>query len=223
LIGSLDCRKVTDRSEDMQKMRRIPLMLFAACFSSGAHAHVFGAPSDASGVPIPSISHGEMAVLSRYRGDVMGLAEEAGQGDADIGALVMFTGLQSANCAWGLVPGSVTDEANPLNECAHAELAGVKTMLFKLRDLPAAQPMAGELVARIDRDMTLAGAALIQCEFSAEGFNTASPVIPDWSAVGAYLWQRFGMLASALITALLAALAAIAVLRAPARRAGPRG
>ncbi|MBB1248806.1 hypothetical protein [Rhizobium sp. G21] len=205
----------------MQMMRQVSLILFAGSLATESQAHVFGAPADASGVPVPAISHGEMAVLSRYRSDVMKLAEETGQGDADIRALVMFTGLQSANCAWGLVPGSVTDEANPLNECAHAELAGVKTMLFKLRDLPAAQPMAGELVARIDRDMTLAGAALIQCEFSAEGFNTASPVVPDWSAVGAYLWQRFGKFATILLMASAAALTAIAVLRAPARRAGP--
>lgn len=207
----------------MPKISLISLMLFAVWFTPGAMAHVFAPPADRSGVTIPSISHGEMAVLSRYRGEVLNLAEESGQGDAEIRALVMFTGLQSANCAWGLVPGSVTDEANPLNECAHAELAGVKAILFRLRDLPAAQPMAGDLVSRIDRDMTLAGAALIQCEFSAEGFNTASPVVPDWSAVGAYLWQRFGKLGSVLIAAFLTALAAIALLRAPARRAGPFG
>ncbi|MDH6266398.1 hypothetical protein M2360_001794 [Rhizobium sp. SG_E_25_P2] len=207
----------------MLKTRPLLFLVFAVWFAPGAQAHVFSPPADVSGVPIPSISHGEMAVLSRYRGEVMDLAEQTSQRDAEIRALLMFTGLQSANCAWGLVPGSVTDEANPLNECAHAELAGVKAILLKLRDLPAAQPMAGDLVSRIDREMTLAGAALIQCEFSAEGFNTASPVVPDWGAVGAYLWQRFGKITSVLIATLLATLAAIAVLRAPGRRAGPLG
>ena len=34
-----------------------------------------------------------------------------------------YLSLQSFACLWGMVPGSITDEDSPFNECAHAYLA----------------------------------------------------------------------------------------------------
>ena len=34
-----------------------------------------------------------------------------------------YLNLQSFACLWGIVPGSITDEESPFNECAHAYLA----------------------------------------------------------------------------------------------------
>ena len=51
-----------------------------------------------------------------------------------------YLSLQSFACLWGLVPGSVTDEASPFNECSHAYLAAARALLLHLRDNAARGP-----------------------------------------------------------------------------------
>ena len=136
-----------------------------------------------SGVPVPLITHGEMAVLAPHRAEIMALAESIRTPDDTMRVLMRYAGIQHADCLWGLVPGSLTDELSPFNECAHADLAAVKAILLRLRDQPGMAHVAGDLVSRIDAEMTAKGAAFIGCQFSGEGFNTAEFVRPDWTGV----------------------------------------
>jgi hypothetical protein len=79
------------------------------------------------------------------------------------------------------MPGSVTDEESPFNECAHAYLAATKAVLMAMREMPREATAAGEIISAIDIDMARRGLALITCQFSGEAFNTAQVVKPNWS------------------------------------------
>ncbi len=149
-------------------------------------------PADQSGYAIPSIDHGAMRVIADYREAIIGLARQKRKRIRTAG-LLLHNQMQAANCLWLLVPGSITDEESPLNECAHADLAGLKGILDRLRLLPDTQPAADALVSTIDHEMVLAGTSFIKCEYSAESFNTASQVRPDWMSVAGYLMSRHAL------------------------------
>ncbi len=158
--------------------------------AQGAFGHDYRPRADVSGYAIPSIDHGAMAVISTYRRPIMALADQAGPSDEKLAALLLHNRLQSANCLWLWLPGSVNDEESPLNECAHADLAGLKGIVDRLRSLPQTRAAADLLVSEIDRDMVYQGTSFSRCEYSTETFNTASQVRPDWSDVIAYLLTR---------------------------------
>jgi hypothetical protein len=158
-------------------------VLIALSLAASAPAHEKRAPADTSGVPIPFVTHGEMAVLAPYRSEILTLAERVREPGTDLHALMRYSGIQHANCLWGLVPGSLEDEESPFNQCAHADLAATKEILFRLRQLPEIAPEASGLVSRIDTEMTQKGAAFIGCQYSGEGFNTAEFIRPDWTGV----------------------------------------
>lgn len=152
----------------------------SSAFAASAMAH--GAPSSGSraGLSIPSISHGEMAILSAYSGRIVALAQAAEDTNEPFRRVLNYSQIEHAACMWGLMPGSVTDEASPFNECSHAYLAAVKLVLFDMRSMSAEAARANDLVSAIDKDMVLGGMALIVCEFSNETFNTADYVFPNW-------------------------------------------
>ncbi|WP_139813131.1 hypothetical protein [Ensifer aridi] len=151
--------------------------------ASSAVAHQTRVPGDDSGIPIPFVTHGEMAVLSSYRHDILALAQRVRKPEAKLSTLVRFTEIQHRKCLWNMVPGTLTDEASPFNECAHADLAGAKAVLLELRGRPEVAAETHELLSRIDFEMALNGAAFIGCQYSGEGFNTAQLLDPHWSAV----------------------------------------
>ncbi|WP_377296148.1 hypothetical protein [Rhizobium sp. SGZ-381] len=180
------------------------LLLLVPIAPSVSHAHGFDAPEDQSGYAIPSIDHAAMRVIAPYRDRIIPLARQAAATDAELSALLLHNQMQSANCLWLLVPGSLTDEENPFNECAHADMAGLKAMLERLSLLPQTQGAARAVISDLDHDMVLAGTSFVLCAFAKESFNTASQVRPDWGAVSAYLVDRYGS-----VFGLAAALAAI--------------
>jgi hypothetical protein len=143
-------------------------------------AHDHTPPSDTSGIAIPNISHGEMAILASYRAEIVALAHQVRQPQPDFTTLLRYTGIQYADCLWGVVPGSISDEASPFNECSHAYLAASKALLLTMRSLPEVGDKAESLISRIDAEVTLTGAAFIGCLYSGEEFNTASLVRPQW-------------------------------------------
>lgn len=174
-------------------LRRLALALAMALAGAGANAHDYMPPADQSGYAIPSIDHGAMRVIADFRTEIINLARQVTAADHELQALLLHNQMQAANCLWLLVPGSITDEESPLNECAHADLAGLKGILDRLRLLPETQPAAEALVSTIDHEMVLAGTSFIKCEYSAESFNTASQVRPDWMSVAGYLMSRHAL------------------------------
>lgn len=148
--------------------------------SSDAAAHSPRVPQDTSGISIPSLTHGQMAVIAAHRNDIHVLASWVAGKDGDVRRLMAFSRKQYVRCFWGLMPGSIADEASPMNECSHAYLAADRAMLIRMRALPFWRDRAVALFDTVENDMIRSGASLVLCVFSATPFNTASLVEPDW-------------------------------------------
>ncbi|MGO4569627.1 hypothetical protein AB4Z52_32435 [Rhizobium sp. 2YAF20] len=146
-------------------------------------AHSFSVGGSTAGLPIPSLSHGEMAIIAPYQGAIMDLALSALDTNEPFRRVLNFAQIQYAACLWGMMPGGVTDEASPFNECSHAYLAATKAVLLDMRAMPQERNRANDLVSRIDNEMVANSMSLITCEFSAETFNTANVISPQWTAV----------------------------------------
>jgi hypothetical protein len=158
----------------------IVLLPFAAA-DAAAHPRTAGAQH--TGIAVPEISHGEMIMMSEYRDRIIDLASTATDTNERFRRVLNYAQIQYAYCFWGKMPGGVTDEASPFNECSHAYLAATKAALLQMREMPREAAAAGEIVSSIDAGMVLRGLALITCEFSGEAFNTADVVRPRWSDV----------------------------------------
>ena len=174
----------------MKNDRARPLLLTALsaaaffCVVAGsAFAHSRGDGGSHAGLNIPQISHGEMAVISDYRGRIIDLASRAVDTNEPFRRVLNYAEIQYSYCLWGRMPGSVTDEESPFNECAHAYLAATKAVLLSMREMPQEAPAAGEIISAVDADMVRRGLALISCRFSGEAFNTADIVKPRWSGI----------------------------------------
>jgi hypothetical protein len=123
--------------------RLLPAALVAALVMLGAspgQAHRIaardGPPPD--GVSIPSLTHGQMTVISNNLSAIRALADARIGFDMTTWRLEDYLSLQSFACLWGVVPGSITDEESPFNECAHAYLAAARALLLHLREAPHA-------------------------------------------------------------------------------------
>lgn len=165
----------------------ILILLLLAGATVDASAHRSDGPRDLSGVPVTSISHGEMAIIARHRAEIFVLAGAVRGAEPEFLTLVRYGELQYSNCLWGLVPASISDEESPFNECSHAYLAAAKEVLLRMRAMPAMGPRAGEIASRISYEAALEGAAFIGCVYSGEGFNTADIVRPQWHDVPFHL------------------------------------
>ncbi|MBY5314688.1 hypothetical protein GR210_13905 [Rhizobium leguminosarum] len=170
------------------RARPLPLTAFSAaaffCVVDGsAFAHSRGDGGSHAGLDIPQISHGEMAVMSDYRGRIIDLASHVVETNEPFRRVLNYAEIQYSYCLWGRMPGSVTDEESPFNECAHAYLAATKAVLLSMREMPREAAAAGEIISAVDADMVRRGLALITCRFSGEAFNTADIVKPRWSGI----------------------------------------
>ena len=107
---------------------RLFAFAFVVCLPASAWSH--GRSSDQVGSPngitIPSLSHGQMAVIARYRSSILDLTSKQTPTDPVMRRLESYIDLQFFACAWGIVPGSIIDEESPFNECSHAYLAAVR-------------------------------------------------------------------------------------------------
>ncbi|MBX5164112.1 MULTISPECIES: hypothetical protein [unclassified Rhizobium] len=148
-----------------------------------ALAHSRSVGGSDTGLDIPEISHGEMAVISDYRGEIIGLASRATDTNELFRRVLNYAEIQYSYCLWGRMPGSVSDEESPFNECAHAYLAAAKAVLLEMREMPREAVAANEIISAVDADMVRRSLALITCRFSGEAFNTADVVKPRWSKV----------------------------------------
>ncbi|HEY0212261.1 MAG TPA: hypothetical protein VGC40_01545 [Paenirhodobacter sp.] len=171
----------------MLALFRIVLVL-TVCAASQAVAHGARAPVEhPGGIPIAHLEHGQMAVLARHRGDILDLAARHYPPDDTLRRLTNYASIQFSYCLWGLMPGTVTDEASPFNTCAHAYLAATREALLRLTTLPGRSPQVEALRARIDEDMTAHASDLYLCQYSADTYTTAQIVRPDWRAITGHL------------------------------------
>ncbi|MTW17861.1 hypothetical protein GJ689_16770 [Rhodoplanes serenus] len=134
------------------------------------------------GIPIDSLSHGQMLVIEQNRAAILDLAARTARTDETFRRLLNYTKIQHAFCLFGLMPGTLTDEESPFNGCAHAYLAGTRALLNHMRDRPGADPAARALADKVDHALLLEG-TLALCVYSGEPYNTADVILPEWSAI----------------------------------------
>jgi hypothetical protein len=169
--------------------RKWPLALaFAVTMISPASAHHQNAnDGPIRGVAIAAIAHGEMPVVAKYRSRILDLADRQPMTDPTLRRLAGFVSLQYFACFWGLVPGSLSDERSPFNECSHAYLAGVRALLQHMTAMPGNQSAAQALLTRIDSEIASDPGAGLLCSNSNETFDSAEVIGPDWQLAPTHL------------------------------------
>jgi hypothetical protein len=151
---------------------------------SGAHRISTRSGPPPEGISIPSLTHGQMAVISDNLPAIRALASSRIRFDMTTWRLEDYLNLQSFACLWGAVPRSITDENSPFNECAHAYLAAGRALLLQLRKAPGVDQRAVEaLISKIETEMLANGASLNLCRYSDEPFNTNEVIWPHWSEI----------------------------------------
>ena len=106
------------------------LFILAASSPSGAHRISTRSGPPPEGISIPSLTHGKMAVIRDNLPAIRALASARLGFDLTTWRLEDYLNLQSFACLWGIVPGAITDEDSPFNECAHAYLAAGRALLL---------------------------------------------------------------------------------------------
>lgn len=160
------------------------------CWSSApvsAHHSQIRHNGGPDGIVIPYITHGQMTVLATYRSDILALADSQVPTTREMRRLQGYINIQYSTCLWGLMPGTITDEASPFNECAHAYLAATRALLLQLQSQVAPRPAVTRLVAQIEREMLDANASLALCVHSDESFNTSDVIQPAWADVPGHM------------------------------------
>jgi hypothetical protein len=162
------------------------LAAIVAVLPAGAHHR--GAPHDgaALGVAIPAISHGEIPIIAKYRTLILDLAARQPVTDPTLRRLEGFVSLQYFACFRGLVPGSLSDESSPFNECSHAYLAGTRALLAHMAEMPGDQSAAKALQERINAEIASDPNFGAICSNSQQIFDSAAIVTPDWAMIPAH-------------------------------------
>lgn len=198
-------------------MRLLFLLALVLMTAGEAAAHSSRATSaNATGLAIPSMTHGALVVLNDYYGAILALADQAKESDPVFRKLQNYARIQNYYCLWGLAPRAIADEASPFNECSHAYLSAARMLLLHMRDLPSVQASANGMISRIDAEMVHSGSALILCEYSADPFYTSGFITPHWEKLPGHAPSMAAALSP------LPALAGLALLR-KRRNAGPKG
>jgi hypothetical protein len=161
-------------------------LLFAASIPAWAHHQGSAQTAPTEGISIPSLSHGQMAVIADNRTAILDLAARQTPTDPIMRRLETFVNLQYFACLWGIVPGSLNDENSPFNECAHAYLAATRALLMHLQGMTGDRASVRALVAKIELEMLGNGASLVLCRYSDEPFNTAEVIAPRWSGIASH-------------------------------------
>jgi hypothetical protein len=152
-----------------------------------------------------------MAVISDNLSAIRALASARVGFDMTTWRLEDYLNLQSFACFWGFVPGSITDELSPFNECAHAYLAAARALLSQLREAPGVDHNAVEaLIRKIETEMLTHDASLMLCRYSDEPFNTNEVIWPHWREVPFHPPTLAALVA---VFALIGGLAIIAIRR----------
>ncbi len=162
-------------------------------------AHGGSSSGSQAGIPIPSLTHGEMAVIAPYYGRIVSLAESVSDTDETFRRLLNFAQIQHTYCLWGLMPGSISDEESPFNECSHAYLAAAKAVLLQMRTMKGEKTSLDDLVSEIDAALVRNNLSLILCKFSGESFNTADLIRPKPAEIVMHAKSLMTILAAVLV------------------------
>lgn len=177
--------KPWNRQRAADAMRALVVCVLLFFVTDGAFAHRRGAaqsaPADA--IVIPNLAHGQMAVLYANRSAILDLAGRMPRTDSTLRRLVAFINLQFSGCLWGLMPGSVTDEDSPFNECTHAYLAATRALLVHMQGMVENRDAVDALAAKTQREMAASRTSLALCRYSDEPFNTSERISPRWSEI----------------------------------------
>ena len=166
------------------RLARASALVALTAIPGAALAHSGGAgDGPATGLPIPPIPHGEMALVDERLDEIVALARRQAATDGQMRRLYNHYGVQFAYCLWGLAPGGVTREDSPFNPCAHAYLAAAKQLLVVMSREPASARPARAILGRLEARRRETPAASELCSSSGESFNTASLVRPSLSDV----------------------------------------
>lgn len=122
-----------------------------------------------------------MAVVADHLGEILAAAARQPATDPVFRKLSNYVALERAYCLYGLVPGSIEDEASPFNGCAHAYLAAAEALVRHMAAMPGAAPAAAALVARIEAESR--ARAPVVCRWSGAGFDVRVVRGPEWAAV----------------------------------------
>jgi hypothetical protein len=142
-----------------------------------------------------------MAVIRDNLPAIRALTSASLEFDLTAWRLEDYLNLQSFVCLWGIVPGSLTDEDSPFNECAHAYLAAGRALLLQLAREPRPDHKSIDaLVSKIELEMLADVASMNLCRYSDEPFNTNEIVWPRWLMVPCH--PPTAMMAAAGFTAL---------------------
>jgi hypothetical protein len=162
------------------------ISILAASTSVCAH-HQSSREGANIGNGIPAITHGEVLVVAKYRAEILDLAARQPRTDPTMRRLAGFVSLQYFACFWGLVPGSLTDETSPFNECSHAYAAGVRALLAHMLAMPGDQSPARVLEARIETEIASDPGYSALCSNSSEAFVSGIVIGPDWQLAPSHL------------------------------------
>ena len=174
MTGHSDCRTVRG-----WRSLLIAVLSILVITPAGAH-HQGSSDGPIRGVAIPAISHGEMPVIAKYRSQILELAARQPVTDSTLRRLTGFVSLQFFTCFWGLVPGSLSDEQSPFNECSHAYLAGVRALLVHMTAMSGNQSAAREIEARMNAEIAANPDRNVVCSNSSQIFDSADVIGPDW-------------------------------------------
>ena len=162
------------------------LVMLASSASQAHRISTSGGPPPA-GVSIPSLTHGQIVVIRDNLPAIRALASARLGFDLTTWRLEDYLNLQSFACLWGIVPGSITDEESPFNECAHAYLAAGRALLLQLgREHSADHKAIDALTSKIEVEMLADGASMNLCRYSDEPFNTNEIIWPHWGMALSY-------------------------------------
>lgn len=175
------------------------LMLFMLSIPTPSSAHHQKAGGGAAiGMAIPSVAHGE--VLAEYRAQILDLAAKQPRTDITLRRLAGFVEMQYFVCFWGLVPGSLSDEESPFNECSHAYVAGAHALLTHMAEMPGDQSAARALAARIEAKLASDPMSGTLCSNSTKDFDIGVIVKPNWQLIATHPPTVLALTAALVVT-----------------------
>jgi hypothetical protein len=149
-----------------------------------AHRQATAHEAPPGAISIPNIAHGQMAIIAAHKAAILDLAERQLPTDPTMRRLESFINLQFFTCMWGMIPGSLSDENSPFNECTHAYVAATQALLSHLQEMTGGDRTAVRALATtIGQEMLHDGASLVICRYSDEPFSTAEMISPHWSRI----------------------------------------
>ncbi|WP_413991569.1 hypothetical protein ACMDCR_05590 [Labrys okinawensis] len=124
-----------------------------------------------------------MRVIANNLDAILDVADQEFAPDPTTQKLQSFISLQYFFCFRSWMPGSITDENSPFNECSHAYLAGAQALLMHLKALPRRRPAVEALSSKIELEMLSNNTSLVLCRYSDEPFNSAEVLMPHWADI----------------------------------------